>query len=108
MAPSDGSLVPGPIERGEAGGDLLGDAGGRLVELVGLLGDAVLGQDYRERPERGGLDRVDTDVEELAVHLGDEVGPGEHHVLVAALELRTAEVVGAEILLLHPRPEGAV
>src|SRR6266511_2672802 len=108
MAPSEGSLVPGPVGRGERGGDVLRDAGGGLVELEGLLGDAVFGEDDGERPERGGLDRVDTHVEELAVHLGDQVGPGEYDVLVAALERRAAEVVGPEILVLDPRPEGAV
>src|SRR5207249_3105624 len=54
------------------------------------------------------LHPVDADLEERRVHLGDEVGSGEHHVLVAALEVRTAEVVWPEILVLYPRSEGAV
>ena len=48
------------------------------------------------------------DCEELRVHLGDEVGPGEHEVLVAALERRAAEVVGAEVVALHPGAERTV
>ena len=38
----------------------------------------------------------------------DEVGPGEHEHLVAALEGVTTEVVGAEVELLHVGAEGAV
>jgi hypothetical protein len=98
----------GPVRCRVPGCDLLGDASGGLVEREGLLGDAVLGQDDREGAERRGLDRVHADLEERPVHLGDDVGPGEHHVLVAALERRAAEVVGAEVLVLHPRPERPV
>ena len=68
----------------------------------------VLGEHGAEGAEGGGLDRVDADVEVLAVHLADEVGPREHEVLVAALERGAAEVVGAEVLALHPGAEGAV
>ena len=78
------------------------------VHLEGLVGDAVLVEHERERAERRGLDRVDPDREELLVHLGDEVGPGEHELLVAALERLAAEVVGPEVLALHPRAERAV
>ena len=42
------------------------------------------------------------------VHLADEVGAGEHEVLVAALERGAAEVVGAEVLVLDPGAERAV
>jgi hypothetical protein len=42
------------------------------------------------------------------VHLGDEVGPGEHEHLVAAFEHFAAEVVGAEVVALHPGAERAV
>ena len=38
----------------------------------------------------------------------DEVGPREHEVLVAALERGAAEVVGTEVLVLHPGAERAV
>ena len=42
------------------------------------------------------------------MHLGDEIGPGEHEVLVATLELGPAEVVGREVAALDPRAERAV
>ena len=38
----------------------------------------------------------------------DEVGPGEHELLVAAFERLAAEVVGAEVVALHPGAERAV
>ena len=68
----------------------------------------VLVEHEGEGAEGGGLDRVDAGLEVLGVHLLDQLGPGEHEVLVAALERGTAEVVGAEVLVLHPRAEGAV
>ena len=110
--PSDANLVPGPIEpatqRAVAVGDLAGDAGGLEVDLVGLVGDAVLAERHGERAERGGLDDVDADLEVVVVHLGDDVGPGEHEHLVAALERGPAEVVGGQVLLLHAGAEGPV
>ena len=62
----------------------------------------------REGAEGGGLHRVDAHVEVLGVHLGDEVGAGEHEALVAPLERRAAEVVGAEVAVLHPGAERTV
>ena len=97
-----------PVGGGVVGGHLLGEAGRLLVHRVRLVGDAVLGEHGAERAERGGLDRVDADVEVLGVHLADEVGAGEHEVLVAALERGAAEVVGAEVLRLDPGAERAV
>jgi len=44
------------------GRDLACEPGGGLVELTGLVGDAVLGEDDREGAEGGGLDRVDTEL----------------------------------------------
>ena len=39
---------------------------------------------------------------------GDDVGPGEHEVLVAALEVGAAEVVGVEVERLDVGAEGTV
>ena len=89
-------------------GDRAGDAGGGDVELVGPVGDAVLGEHGGEAAEAGGLDDVDADVEEGGVHPGDDVGPGQAEHLVAALERRSAEVVGGEVEGLHVRAERAV
>ncbi len=108
-AGADGADDPaGPVGRRVARGDLAGEGGGGAVQVAGDLGDVVLGQDDRERPEGGRLDRVDADGEELVVHLADEVGAGEDEVLVAPLEGGAAEVVGAEIVVLGPGAERAV
>ena len=99
---------PGPVGRRAARRDLAGELGRAPVDLERLVGDVVLVEHERERAERRGLDRVDADREELLVHLRDEVGPGEHELLVAALERLAAEVVGAEVLALHPGAERTV
>src|SRR5690606_16997722 len=96
------------VGRGEVVGDGAGDAGGGLVELVGPVGDAVLGEGDGEGAERGGLDRVHADPQERLVHAGDDVRAGLDQHLVAALEGGAAEVVGPEVELLDVRPEGAV
>ena len=100
--------VAGAAVGGVAVGDLAGDAGGGDVELVGLVGDVVLGEDGGEAAEAGRLDGVDADVEERRVHPGDDVGPGEAEHLVAPLERRAAEVVGREVETLDVGAEGAV
>ena len=66
-------------------------------ELERPVRDAVLGEHDREAAERVGLDDVDADVEERAVQLLDDVGPRRAEHLVAALERRAAEVVGAQL-----------
>ncbi len=88
--------------------DLTRDPGRIEVDLVGLVGDAVLGERDRERTERRRLHHVHPDLEERFVHLCDEVGPRQHEHLVASFELGATEVVTREALLLHVRPEGAV
>src|SRR3954447_7076614 len=89
-------------------GHLAGDLGGLQVDLVGLVGDAVLAEWNGERTEGRRLDDVDPHREEVLVHLGDEIGPREHEHLVAAFERRPAEVVGGQALLLHVGAERAV
>ena len=107
-----GELRAGPDRSGDeavvAARHLTGDLRGLEVDLVRLVGDAVLGERDGEGAERGRLDDVDTDLEERVVHLRDEIGPCEHEHLVAALELGATEVVTREALLLHVRAEGAV
>ena len=100
--------VAGPAVGGVVVGDLAGDAGGGDVELVGLVGDAVLVEDRGEAAEAGRLDGVDTDVEERGVHAGDDIGPGGAEHLVAAFERRPAEVVGTQVDALDVGAEGAV
>src|SRR4030095_3184069 len=48
---------------------------------------------------RGEIGRVD---------LADDVGPGDHEVLVAPLEVGPAEILGGEVPLLDHRPHRAV
>ena len=47
------------------------------VQLAGPVGQPVLGQHGAKRAERVGLDDVAADLEEGAVDLGDDVGPGD-------------------------------
>ena len=89
-------------------GDLAGDAGRGEADLVGPLGDPVLAEGDGEAAEAGGLHDVGPGAEVCLVHLGDDVGPGDRQDLVAALELRTAEVVGRQPELLDVGAEGAV
>ena len=72
---------------GEVVGHLAGDAGGGDVDLVGSVGEVVLGQRDGEGAEGGGLGDVGADGEVALVQAGDDVGPGEGEQLVAALEL---------------------
>ncbi len=97
-----------PVGCGELGRDLLRDAGRGDVQVVGDVRDPVLGEDQRKCPEGRSLDRIHTGLEVLPVHPGDQIGPGEDEVLVATLELRTAEVLRTQVLGLHPGSEGAV
>ncbi len=106
--PDRAGHVAWPPVAGPAGRDLLGDAGRRHVQRVGPIGDAVLLQHGAERAEAGRLDHVHAHREEVVVHGGDDVRPGQAQHLVAALELRAAEVVRREVEPLDEGAEGAV
>ncbi len=82
-----------PVGGDQLVGHLAGETAGGDVQLVRLVGDAVLVEDHGEAAEAGGLDDVDADVVERPVHGADGVGTGETEHLVAALERRAAEVV---------------
>ena len=99
---------PGSVGRGEPVGHLLGDLGRLAVELVGPVGDAVLVERDRQRPERVGLHHLAADLEERPVEVGDHVGPGVDEDLVAPLEGRPAEVVGRQSPELEVGAGGAV
>ena len=99
---------PGSPVSGVAVGRLPGDAGRGQVDLVGLIGDAVLGQRHGERPEGSGFHRVHPQAQVQVVHPGDELGPGEAQQLVAALQVGAAEIILAERLFLDVGSEGAV
>ena len=99
---------PGPVGRGVLVGHPPSDRRGREVDLVGLVGDAVLAEGDRKGAEGRRLDGVHADLEERAVHALDDVGPGQDDVFVAAFELGAAEVLGGEVALLDVGAEGAV
>ena len=62
-----------------------------------MVGEAVLGEHQRRRAERVGLDDVGAGREVEARESAHHVRPGEAEVLVAALELRAAEVGGGQV-----------
>ena len=96
------------VGRGELVGHLPGQPRRPEADLVGPVGQVVLGQHGGERPEGVGLHDVDADFEERGVEALDDVGPGEDQHLVAALEGGPTEVVGGQVLQLHPRAAPAV
>ncbi len=98
----------GPAVGGVTGGDFPGELRGLAVELEGPIGEAVLVQDQREGAEGGRLHTVDAGREELVVHLGDEIGAGRDELLVASFQRFAAEIIGPEVVPLHPRPECTV
>ena len=94
--------MPGPSEPAThlpstAAGDLSGDAGRLHRQLPGPVGQVVLRQHPRQAAEAVGLHHVASHVEEASVQVGDDVGPGVDQDLVASLEVRTAEIVGAQV-----------
>ena len=96
-----------------AGGRGLGrrlarDLGGAAVDLDGLVRQAVLGEHERRAPEGVRLDHVGAGREVVRVHFSDEIGPRQDQVLVAALEVRTSEILRRQVLALHPRPRRPV
>ena len=70
--------------------------GGGGVELVGLVGEAVLAEHQRRAAEGVGLDDVAAGGEIALVDAVDHVGAGGAEVLVAPFELGAAEVLGGQ------------
>jgi hypothetical protein len=87
---------------------LAGELGGALVELEGARGEVVFGEHQRRRAEGVGLHDVGAGVEVGGVEGEDRVGPGGDEDLVAALELRAAEVFGGQVEALEGGAGGAV
>jgi hypothetical protein len=87
-------------------GDLAGDAGTGLGQLVDARGDVVLAEGGVVGAEGVGLDAVDAGGEVLAVDRGDDVGPGDVQDLVAAFEV--LEVLEGGVLGLEHGAHGAV
>ncbi len=107
------ALVVGPMEpttnRGLSGRRKLPrgrdrELGGAPVEGARLVLEPVLRQHQRSAAEGVGLDEVGAGREVGPVDVEDDIRPGADQDLVAALELRAAEVPGAEVLRLQHRP----
>ena len=82
--------------------------GGQAVELVGLVGEAVLAEHQGRAAEGVGLHDVAAGGEIPLVDAVDHVGPGDAEVLVAPFELGAAEVVGGQGDALERGAGGAV
>ena len=97
-----------PLRRGELVAHGTGELGGPAGQLTGAVGQPVLGHDDRGRAEGIGLDHVAAHLVEGAVHLGHQVRPCLDQPFVAAFEVGSAEVVGAQAEQLQVRPHGPV
>jgi hypothetical protein len=92
----------------ELGRSLAGELGGNTVELARPLGQPILGEDDRGPAEGVALDDVGARRQVAAVDIQDHVRAGQDQMLVATLELGTAEVGSAELRRLDRRAHGAV
>ena len=103
-------FVPGPIEpatkRGWSG--LTREARRSGVDLADLVREPVLRERDAGAPERIGLDQIGAGRQVPLVHLADDVGAGEHQVLVAPLVGFAAEVRRTEVATLQIGPRRAV
>ena len=84
---------PWTLRGGELVGGPAGDLSRHLVELLGAVAEAVLGQGRTHAAEGVGLDDVGAGLEVLGVHLVDQLGSGLVEDLGAALELGGAVVL---------------
>ena len=80
----------------------------RDVQLARLLLDAPFAQPMRRRLKGARLDDVAADREKRLVDGLDDVGAGEHEVVVAPLERLAAEVLRRRMVQLNVRPHRAV
>jgi hypothetical protein len=78
-----------------------------LVNLDDPVLQLVLGHRDAVRAKRVGLDHVHTDFQEGAMHLLHGFRVRDHQVIVAAVVLLAAEVLGCEALVLKACPHGA-
>ncbi len=89
-------------------GGLPGERGGAAADLVRVLAKAILGKDDGRAPEGIRLDNVRASFEILPVNPEHHVRPGNHEILVAALEVRPAEVFRGQVHLLQHGAHGAI
>ena len=72
------------------------------------MGQSILGQHNGGGAEGVGLDDVGPGIQMSLVYVTDNVGPGENQVLIAALVVQAAEVVGTQVAGLYRRAHRAV
>src|SRR5262249_46046702 len=87
---------------------LAGELGRARVDPERLVLEPVLAEHQRRTAEGVGLGHVGAGIEIRAVDVADDPRPGQDQVLVAALQLRPAEVRCLEILPLDERAHRAV
>ena len=98
----------GPVRRHEVVGRPSRQGHGGQVEFADPVTQAVLGEHRGEGAEGVGLHDVAAHLVERSVDLLDGVGPGHDQQLVAPFELRSAEVLGSELLDLQVGSHGPV
>ena len=104
------AFVVGPMEpatkrgfagRGEFVGGLARKFRGAPADLVRLLAEPILGKHDRRAAERIRFDDVRPGFEIFAVDSQHHVRPGDHEILVAAFQMRAAEILRRQVLLLQ-------
>ena len=75
----------------------------RMIDLDDLVLEPVFGEHDPKSPEGIGLDNVDTCGQERRVHRCDRLWTGQDQGLVAAFELGTSEIIGAQLCQLQVR-----
>ena len=91
----------GFVRRAVGIGDLPCQFCGPLIESKRLIFESVFRQNDGGGTERIRLNHVAAGFEKLPMHGLDRIGPGEHQLFVAALQGRTAEVLGRQVHLLQ-------
>ena len=84
------------------------ELGGAAVDLVRVLAQAIFGEHDGRAAEGIRLDNVRASFEIFAVNPEHHVGPGNHQILVAAFEVRPAEILRGQVGLLQHGAHGAI
>ena len=82
--------------------------GGNAADFECLVGQPVFSQHDGSAAEGVRLDDVRASFEIFAVDAGNNVGAREYQILVAAFQVRAAEILGGQILLLQHGAHGAI
>ncbi len=80
----------------------------RAIQFVRASFQSVFGQHNGRAAKRVRLDDVRAGFEVRAMNSAHHVGPARHQILVAAFQLRPAEILGRQLRALQHRPHRAV